>query len=98
MICTRRWPRNGLPGSRGWSLFRRSFSRRRGILHAIAKRRERKGGEAAIQGEKALAFRRVGDIQVELSRYSEAEKAYRESIAILETLNVTFPIISSIPA
>ena len=42
----------------------------------------------------ALALRRVGDIQVELSRYSEAEKAYRESIATLEALNVTFPIIS----
>jgi serine/threonine protein kinase/Tfp pilus assembly protein PilF len=51
----------------------------------------RNSSDPNIQEETALAYRRVGDIQCELLQYPDAESAYRQAIAIQETLAATVP-------
>ncbi len=47
---------------------------------------EKQSDEAAIRQEAALAYRRVGSIHRQLGQYTDADKAYRKAIAIMEEL------------
>ena len=50
---------------------------------------EKKSDDPVIRRETALAHRRVGSIHRTLGQYPEAEKAYRNAIAMLEELGVS---------
>src|SRR5205823_5685115 len=52
--------------------------------------RER-GDSPVVRSEAASAYRRVGQIQVQLGQRDEGEEAYRQAAALLEKLLAEFP-------
>ncbi len=66
------------------------------LLKALAYYQEQAtsaGNDSETRLEKAMAYRRIGEVQQKLRRPQEAERAYRQAIALFDGLAMEFPEI-----